>query len=73
MALEDYRSDMEMCCRCSICKFIPLEKLTENRHSYVCPSIARFNFQCLLPAAAEWLSAFPCWKRELIIRINCWM
>ncbi len=44
MPLEDYRADMEMCCRCSICKFIPLEKLTENRHSYVCPSVARFNF-----------------------------
>jgi Fe-S oxidoreductase len=44
MALEDYRSDMEMCTRCSICKFIPLEKLTEMQHSYVCPSIARYNF-----------------------------
>jgi Fe-S oxidoreductase len=44
MALEDYRSDMEMCCRCSICKFVPLEKLKENQHSYVCPSIARYNF-----------------------------
>ncbi|MBN1189624.1 MAG: (Fe-S)-binding protein [Dehalococcoidales bacterium] len=45
MVLEDYRSDMEMCCRCSICKFIPLERLTENRYSYVCPSIARYGFQ----------------------------
>jgi Fe-S oxidoreductase len=44
MTLEDYRSDMEMCCRCSICKFVPLEKLTEKRHSYVCPSIARYNY-----------------------------
>jgi Fe-S oxidoreductase len=44
MALEDYQIDMEMCCRCSICKFIPLEKLKEKRHSYVCPSIARYNF-----------------------------
>jgi Fe-S oxidoreductase len=44
MALEDYRTDMEMCCRCSICKFVPLEKLTEMRHSYVCPSIARYNY-----------------------------
>ena len=44
MALEDYRSDMEMCCRCSICKFIPLEKVKEYQHSYVCPSIARYNF-----------------------------
>jgi Fe-S oxidoreductase len=44
MALEDYRSDMEMCCRCSICKFVPLEMLKENQRSYVCPSIARYNF-----------------------------
>jgi Fe-S oxidoreductase len=44
MALEDYRSDMEMCCRCSICKFVPLEKLAEMRHSCVCPSIARYNY-----------------------------
>jgi Fe-S oxidoreductase len=44
MALEDYKTDMEMCCRCSICKFVPLEKLTEMRHSYVCPSISRYNF-----------------------------
>ena len=44
MALEDYRSDMEMCCRCSICKFVPLEKLKVIQHSYVCPSIARYNF-----------------------------
>ena len=44
MALKDYQTDMEMCCRCSICKFVPLEKLTEIQHSYVCPSIARYNF-----------------------------
>ena len=28
MALEDYRAEMESCCRCSACKFIPLEKIT---------------------------------------------
>ena len=44
MALEDYRIDMETCCRCSICKFVPLEKLKEKRHSYVCPSISRYNY-----------------------------
>jgi Fe-S oxidoreductase len=44
MALDDYRIDMEMCCRCSICKFVPLEKLKESRHSWVCPSVSRFNF-----------------------------
>ena len=45
MAFEDYRSDMEMCGRCSICKHIPLEKVQEKRYSYACPSIARYNFQ----------------------------
>lgn len=44
MALEDYRSDMETCCRCSACKFIPLEKVKEYRHTYVCPSIAKYNY-----------------------------
>jgi Fe-S oxidoreductase len=44
MSLEDYRDDMEMCCRCSICKFIPLEKVKGVQHSNICPSIARYNF-----------------------------
>jgi Fe-S oxidoreductase len=43
MSLKDYRNDLEMCCRCSACKFIPLEKVKSTR-SYVCPSIARYNF-----------------------------
>jgi Fe-S oxidoreductase len=44
MPLEDYRSDMETCCRCSACKFIPLEKVTGYDNVNVCPSITRFNF-----------------------------
>jgi Fe-S oxidoreductase len=44
MALEDYRGDMAMCCRCSACKFVPLQKVKESEYSYVCPSIARYNF-----------------------------
>ncbi len=44
MALEDYRDDMEMCCRCSICKFIPMERVKGLQHSNVCPSIARYKF-----------------------------
>jgi Fe-S oxidoreductase len=44
MALEDYRNDMEMCCRCSICKFVPMEKIKGTQHSYVCPSIARYEY-----------------------------
>jgi Fe-S oxidoreductase len=45
VALEEYRSDMEMCGRCSICKHIPLEKVQGKPYSYACPSIARYNFQ----------------------------
>jgi Fe-S oxidoreductase len=44
MALEDHQSDMESCCRCSACKFIPLEKITGYEHANVCPSISRHNF-----------------------------
>lgn len=44
MTLEDYRSDVEMCCRCSACKFIPLEKVRGYPNLNVCPSIARHNF-----------------------------
>jgi len=44
MALADYRQDMETCCRCSACKFIPLERVTGYEHVAVCPSIARYNF-----------------------------
>jgi Fe-S oxidoreductase len=44
MPLEDYRAEMESCCRCSACKFIPLEQITGQEHSYACPSIQRFNF-----------------------------
>jgi len=44
MALEDYRDDMEMCCRCSDCKFVPLEKIGGLEHANVCPSISRYNF-----------------------------
>ena len=44
MGLEQYKGDMEMCCRCSTCKFIPLQKVKGSDFSYVCPSIARYNF-----------------------------
>jgi Fe-S oxidoreductase len=44
MTLKDYVRDMELCCGCSCCKFIPLEKVTDSQHSYICPSIARYNF-----------------------------
>ena len=44
MALEDYRRDMELCAKCSICKFIPLEKMKGFQPANVCPSISRYNF-----------------------------
>lgn len=44
MALEDYREDMELCAKCSICKFIPLEKMGGVQPVNVCPSISKYNF-----------------------------
>jgi Fe-S oxidoreductase len=44
MALEDFREDMEMCGKCSICKFIPLEKVKGDQPVYVCPSISRYHY-----------------------------
>ena len=44
MSLEQYTSEMGMCCRCSACKFIPMQKIEGSDFSYVCPSIARYNF-----------------------------
>jgi Fe-S oxidoreductase len=44
MALEDYQGDMAMCCRCSACKFIPMQKIQGSDYSYACPSISRYNF-----------------------------
>jgi Fe-S oxidoreductase len=44
MGLANYKGDLDMCCRCSACKFIPLQMVKGSAHSYVCPSIARYNF-----------------------------
>ena len=44
MALEDVRKEMETCRRCSACKFIPLEMVNGYENTYVCPSIARYDF-----------------------------
>jgi Fe-S oxidoreductase len=44
MGLDQYKGDMEMCCRCSACKFIPLQKVAGFDYANVCPSISRFNF-----------------------------
>ena len=44
MALEEYAGDMNMCCRCSTCKFIPLQMVKGFKHANVCPSTSRYNF-----------------------------
>ena len=44
MALEQYQSDMETCCRCSACKFIPLEKVKSYQPVNICPSITYNDF-----------------------------
>jgi Fe-S oxidoreductase len=44
MTLQDYQGYVERCCRCSVCKFVPLQKVKGIRHSYVCPSISKYNF-----------------------------
>ncbi len=44
MGLEQYQGDMDMCCRCSTCKFIPMQQVKGEQFANVCPSIARYNF-----------------------------
>lgn len=44
MGLEQYKGDMAMCCRCSCCKFIPMQKVSGLQYANVCPSIAKFEF-----------------------------
>lgn len=44
MGLEQYKGDMTMCCRCSCCKFIPLQRVVGYEYSTVCPSISRYEF-----------------------------
>jgi Fe-S oxidoreductase len=44
MGLEQYQGDVNMCCRCSACKFIPMQRVKGIDYSYACPSIAKYNF-----------------------------
>jgi len=44
MSLQEFRNEMLMCCRCSDCKFIPLEKIEGLANASICPSISRYNF-----------------------------
>jgi Fe-S oxidoreductase len=44
MSLEQYQGDLGMCCRCSACKFIPLQKVQGYDYVNVCPSIAKYEY-----------------------------
>jgi Fe-S oxidoreductase len=44
MSLEQYQGDMAMCCRCSCCKFIPMQMIDGYDFANVCPSISKYNF-----------------------------
>ena len=44
MGLEQYQGDMAMCCRCSTCKFIPMQMIKGVQYANVCPSIAKYNY-----------------------------
>jgi Fe-S oxidoreductase len=79
MAIEDYRGDAEMCCRCSACKHIPLQKVKGIEHSYSCPSISRFNFHSysgsgrLLIAREMLKDGFEYTDKLLHVVYNCQM
>jgi Fe-S oxidoreductase len=44
MGLEQYQGDMNMCCRCSACKWVPMQQVSGHEFANVCPSISRYNF-----------------------------
>ena len=79
MAIEDYRGDVEMCCRCSACKHIPLQKIKGVEHSEACPSISRYNFHAysgsgrLLIAKEMLTNGFKYTDKLLDIVYNCQM
>ena len=79
MAIEDYRGDVEMCCRCSACKHIPLQKIKGIEHSDACPSIAKYNFHAysgsgrLLIAKEMLTNGFKYTDKLLDIVYNCQM
>jgi len=79
MAIEDYRGDVEMCCRCGACKHIPLQKVKGIEHSYACPSIAKYNFHAysgsgrLLIAKEMLTNGFQYTDKLLDIVYNCQM
>ncbi len=79
MALEDYRGDMDMCCRCSACKFIPMQKVKGLQYANVCPSISKYNLHAysgggrLNIAASMLKNGFKYTDKLLDIVYNCQM
>jgi len=79
MGLEQYQGDMEMCCRCSACKFIPMQMVKGNQYAYACPSISKYNFHAysaggrLNIGAAMLKDGFKYTDKLLDIVYNCQM
>jgi Fe-S oxidoreductase len=79
MALEDYRGDMDMCCRCSCCKFVPMQMVKGFQYANVCPSIAKYNYHAysgggrLNIASSMLKKGFSYSDRLLDIVYNCQM
>jgi Fe-S oxidoreductase len=79
MGLEQYKGDMEMCCRCSACKFIPMQRVNGLQYANVCPSVSKYNFHSysgggrLNIGAAMLKEGFNYTDRLLDIVYNCQM
>jgi Fe-S oxidoreductase len=79
MGLEQYKGDMDMCCRCSACKWIPMQRVSGYQYANVCPSISKFNFHSysgggrLNIGAAMLKGGFTYTDRLLDIIYNCQM
>jgi len=77
MGLEQYQGDMAMCCRCSCCKFIPMQMVDGYKYSKQCPSISRYDFHSysgggrLNIAAAMLKDGFNYTDKVLDIVYNC--
>ncbi|MEW6668550.1 MAG: (Fe-S)-binding protein [Thermodesulfobacteriota bacterium] len=77
MGLEQYEGDMAMCCRCSCCKFIPMQMVDGFQYAEQCPSISRYGLHSysgggrLNIAAAMLKNGFNYTDKVLDIVYNC--
>ncbi len=77
MGLEQYQGDMAMCCRCSCCKFVPLQMVNGFQYARQCPSVSRYNFHSysgggrLNIAAAMLKDGFDYTEKLLDVVYNC--